>query len=99
MKSKLTPGLGSHCHQRCNDDDDYHDDDDDGDDDADNKDVMEMTMMLEENRRANWHQALAHTGTKDIMMMKIWWWWQLKRYYNDSDDGDYEDVMEMTMMM
>ena len=53
MKSKLTPGLGSHCHQRCNDDDDYHDDDDDGDDDADNKDVMEMTMMLEENRRAN----------------------------------------------
>ena len=67
MKSKLTPGLGSHCRQRCNDDDDYHDDDHDGD-----EDVMEMTMMLEKNRRVNWHhQTLAHAGTKDMMMMMM----------------------------
>ena len=32
MKSKLTPGLGSHWHQR------YHDDDDDDDDDCDDDD-------------------------------------------------------------
>ena len=35
MKSKLTPGLGSHWHQRYHDDDDdyYYDGDDDDDDD------------------------------------------------------------------
>ena len=57
MKSKLTPGLGSHWHQRYHDDDD-DDDEYDGDDDDDVMIMMVMMMMMMMMKNKKTHTCL-----------------------------------------
>ena len=70
MKSKLTPGLGSHCHQRCNDDDDYHDDDDNDydydDDDYHDHDEYNDNCQGGTTQSSVWVNLMAQAASGEI---------------------------------
>ena len=65
MKSKLTPGLGSHWHQRYHDDDDdyYYDGDDDDDDDKNKK---THTCLYRGQSCPELHHLLAQSRTTPV---------------------------------